>query len=189
MVERSARFFSAGNLSIYWREEDIGKNWTERQFIGPDFFVVLDVERRPRNSWMVSLENGRFPNVTTELWLKSTARKDHTAKKALYHNVFKAPEYFWFHPDPQKQEFRGFRPEDGLTRKLRLTPRAGAGVRNWGYTSVWQMSNCATLRQTGRWFPRLLRTRCSEARRSHSFRRSYNKHSSRNMLNANAQKN
>ncbi|WOB42856.1 Uma2 family endonuclease [Thermoleptolyngbya oregonensis NK1-22] len=111
-------FFAAGNLSIYWQPEDIGKRWTERQFIGPDFFVVLNVDSRPRNSWMVSLENGRFPNVIVELLSKSTARKDRTAKKTLYQDVFKTPEYFWFHPDPQNQEFRGFRLENGTYQEI-----------------------------------------------------------------------
>lgn len=111
-------FFAAGNLSIYWREEDIGKSWQARQFIGPDFFVVLDVERRPRNSWMVSLENGRFPNVIVELLSKGTARKDRTTKKALYQDVFQTPEYFWFNPNPETQEFQGFRLENGVYQEI-----------------------------------------------------------------------
>ncbi|GAB4154138.1 MAG: hypothetical protein Fur0046_34080 [Cyanobacteria bacterium J069] len=111
-------FFAAGNLSIYWQPEDIGKSWTERQFIGPDFFVVLDVERRSRNSWLVSQEGGRFPNIIVELLSNRTARKDRTTKKALYQDVFKTPEYFWFHPDPKKREFQGFRLEDGVYQEI-----------------------------------------------------------------------
>jgi len=56
-------FYATGNLTIYFSEEHI----TTRDFRGPDFFVVLGVENRPRRSWMVWAEQGKYPNVIIEL--------------------------------------------------------------------------------------------------------------------------
>lgn len=102
-------FFAAGNLSIYYQPEPFQSN----KFRGPDFFVVLGCDRRPRKSWMVSQEGGRFPNVIVEILSAKTAKVDRTAKKDLYQNLFKTPEYFWFDPRPNRLEFKGFRLQAG----------------------------------------------------------------------------
>lgn len=52
-------FFAGGNMSIYYsihqlRAEDVK---------GPDFFVVLNTERRERKSWIVWEEDGKYPNA------------------------------------------------------------------------------------------------------------------------------
>jgi len=52
-------FFSAGNLTIYYSPNQI----KSKDFRGPDFFVVLGVERKPRNSWVVWEEDGKYPNI------------------------------------------------------------------------------------------------------------------------------
>ncbi len=96
-------FYATGNLTIYFSEEQI----TTRDFRGPDFFVVLGVENRPRRSWMLWAEEGKYPNVIIELLSDSTARVDKGFKKILYQDTFRTPEYFWFHPE--KLEFKGFR--------------------------------------------------------------------------------
>jgi Uma2 family endonuclease len=75
-------------------------------FRGPDFFVVLNTERKPRKSWVVWEEGGKHPNVIIELLSNSTANTDRTTKKEIYQDIFRTPEYFWF--SPQTLEFKGF---------------------------------------------------------------------------------
>ncbi|MBE9204997.1 Uma2 family endonuclease [Nostoc sp. LEGE 06077] len=100
-------FYAAGNLTIYY-------SWNKRKdehFRGPDFFVVLDTERRTRKSWVVWEEEGKYPNVILEILSESTAKTDKDLKKKLYQNTFRTPDYFWF--DPETQEFAGFHLVDG----------------------------------------------------------------------------
>ncbi len=107
-------FFAAGNLSIYFRPEQLEKN----TFVGPDFFVVLETQRRQRGSWMVSLEGGKFPNLIVEVLSPKTARGDRTTKKQIYQDVFQTPEYFWFNPHTKRREFKGFRLRAGVYEEL-----------------------------------------------------------------------
>jgi Uma2 family endonuclease len=95
-------FYASGNLTIYYSIEQL----KTRDFRGPDFFVVLGVERRPRKSWMVWEEGGKTPNVIIEVLSESTAEVDRTLKKQIYQDVLKVYDYFWF--DPESQEFCGF---------------------------------------------------------------------------------
>jgi Uma2 family endonuclease len=96
-------YYASGNLTIYYNEEQLKK----RDFCGPDFFVVLDTEKRPRKSWVVWGEQGKYPNVIVEILSDSTANIDRTKKKILYQNTFRTPNYFWF--DPESLELQGFR--------------------------------------------------------------------------------
>lgn len=100
-------FFAAGNMSIYYDRQKL----RHRNFRGPDFFVVLNTERKDRNSWMVWEEDYKYPNVIVEILSPKTARVDRGFKKILYQNTFKTQEYFWF--DPKSLEFKGFRLRDG----------------------------------------------------------------------------
>lgn len=110
-------FYVTGNLTIYFsptqdRSED---------FRGPDFFVVLGVERRERRSWIVWHEDGRYPNVIVELLSPSTAATDRSLKKQIYQNTFRTPDYFWF--DPAGDEFQGFHLVDGQYQLLQPDER------------------------------------------------------------------
>jgi Uma2 family endonuclease len=78
---------------------------------GPDFFVVLNTERKPRKSWVVWEEDGKYPHVIVELLSNSTAKTDRTEKKQIYQEIFRTPDYFWFSPDTL--EFQGFHLVDG----------------------------------------------------------------------------
>ena len=69
--------------------------------------LFRSTEKRPRRSWVVWEENGRYPDVIIELLATSTAKVDRKEKKILYQNRFRTPEYFWF--DPEDLEFSGFR--------------------------------------------------------------------------------
>lgn len=95
-------FFASGNLTVYFSPKQI----KSQDFRGPDFFLVLDTERRSRRSWTVWEEDGKYPNLIVEILSESTAKVDRTTKKQLYQNTFRTPEYFWF--DPNTLEFAGF---------------------------------------------------------------------------------
>jgi Uma2 family endonuclease len=96
-------FYAVGNLSIYYNPDQL----KSRDFRGPDFFVVLETERKVRTSWVVWEENYKYPNVILEILSPTTAHIDKGLKKELYQNTFRTPEYFWF--DPVTLEFAGFR--------------------------------------------------------------------------------
>lgn len=106
-------FYASGNLTIYYSEDKI----TTRDFRGPDFFVVLGTENRPRRSWMIWAEGGKYPNLIVELLSNSTANIDRNEKKQLYQDTFRTPEYFWFHPETL--EFAGFRLMAGKYRPIK----------------------------------------------------------------------
>ncbi len=100
-------FFIGANLTIYFSRQQL-KN---RDFRGPDFFLVKDVEKRPRRSWVVWEEEGNYPDLIIELLSDSTAAIDRGLKKNLYESRFRTPEYFWF--SPETLEFQGYRIDGG----------------------------------------------------------------------------
>ena len=95
-------FFAVGNLTIYYSP----RQRKSEDFRGPDFFVVLDVEKKPRKSWVVWEEGGKYPNVIVEILSPTTAETDKGLKKEIYQDIFRTPDYFWF--DPETLEFQGF---------------------------------------------------------------------------------
>jgi Uma2 family endonuclease len=95
-------FFIGANLTIYFSREQL-KN---RDYRGPDFFLVNHAERRPRKSWVVWEEGGQYPDLIIELLSDSTAKTDKNLKKTLYQDRFRTPEYFWF--SPETLEFEGY---------------------------------------------------------------------------------
>ncbi len=108
-------FYASGNLTIYYSP-------TQRKssdFRGPDFFVVLGTERKPRKSWVVWEEDGKYPNLIVELLSESTAATDRGLKKQIYQDIFRTPDYFWF--DPHSLEFEGFHLVDGTYHPIELT--------------------------------------------------------------------
>ncbi|NKB17585.1 MAG: Uma2 family endonuclease [Pseudanabaena sp. CRU_2_10] len=95
-------FYISGNLTVYYSEKQL----KSRDFRGPDIFVVLGTEKKDRRSWTIWEEEGKYPNVVIELLSSSTAKVDRGAKKDLYQDVWRLPEYYWFHPETM--EFEGF---------------------------------------------------------------------------------
>ncbi|MEG4440895.1 Uma2 family endonuclease [Microcoleus sp. AT9_B5] len=96
-------FFIGANLTVYYSQQQL----RNRDFRGPDLFLITNTEKRPRRSWVVWEEDGKYPDLIIELLSTSTARVDRREKKILYQNRFRTPEYFWF--DPEDLEFSGFR--------------------------------------------------------------------------------
>lgn len=110
-------YFAAGNLTIYYSP----RQRKSEDFRGPDFFVVLGTERKPRKSWVVWEEEGKYPNVIVELLSDSTATTDRGLKKQIYQDTFRTPEYFWF--DPNTLEFQGFALIQGTYQEMQLDER------------------------------------------------------------------
>ncbi|NCJ05433.1 Uma2 family endonuclease [Synechococcales cyanobacterium C] len=110
-------YFAAGNLTIYYSARKL----KTEDFRGPDFFVVLGTEKRPRKSWTVWEEAGQYPHVIVELLSDSTAKIDRGLKKQIYQDTFRTPDYFWF--DPHNQEFAGFHLVDGNYEALAATEK------------------------------------------------------------------
>jgi len=96
-------FFIGANLTIYFSRQQL----KHRDFRGPDFFLIKNTTRKPRNSWVVWEEDGRYPDLIIELLSDSTAKTDRTTKLELYAERFHTPEYFYF--SPQTLELAGFR--------------------------------------------------------------------------------
>jgi Uma2 family endonuclease len=105
-------FYVSGNLTIYYSPQQRKSS----DFRGPDFFVVLNTEDKPRKSWVLWEENGKYPNIIVELLSNSTAQTDRGLKKQIYQDTFRTPEYFWF--DPESLEFQGFELLRGTYRQL-----------------------------------------------------------------------
>uniref|UniRef100_B8HS02 Putative restriction endonuclease domain-containing protein n=1 Tax=Cyanothece sp. (strain PCC 7425 / ATCC 29141) TaxID=395961 RepID=B8HS02_CYAP4 len=95
-------FYAFGNLTIYYSPRQRKSEY----FRGPDFFVVLGTERKPRKSWVVWEEDGKYPNVIIEILSDRTAQTDRGLKKQIYQDIWRTPDYFWF--DPYTLEFAGF---------------------------------------------------------------------------------
>ncbi|NET33502.1 MAG: Uma2 family endonuclease [Cyanothece sp. SIO1E1] len=105
-------FYAGGNLTIYYSPRQRKSEY----FRGPDFFVVLGTDRKPRKSWTVWEEGGKYPNVIVELLSESTADTDRGEKKKIYQDIFRTPDYFWF--DPNNSELQGFHLVDGKYEAL-----------------------------------------------------------------------
>jgi Uma2 family endonuclease len=99
--------YVTGNLTVYYNPDKL----TNRDFRGPDVFVVMDVEKRDRKSWVLWNEGNKYPNLVIELLSDSTAKVDRSTKKLLYQDLWRLPNYFWF--DPDSLEFAGFKLVDG----------------------------------------------------------------------------
>ena len=99
--------FVGGNMFFYFSLDQV----YYQDFQGPDFFVVLDVPKRERKSWVVWQE-GKGPDVVIELLSESTANRDRGEKKLVYQNQLRVPEYYWY--DPFTGELAGFALGNGL---------------------------------------------------------------------------
>jgi Uma2 family endonuclease len=110
-------YFCGGNMFLYYSieqakeiEEYVEAESVKRKprFKGPDFFLVKDVDgTKPRESWVVWEEDGRYPDLVVEFISSSTRRKDVDKNVGFYAKVFRVPEYFWF--DRRVGELVGYR--------------------------------------------------------------------------------
>ncbi len=88
-------YFAGGNMFVYYSSTQA----RNRDFRGPDFFVVLNVDgSKDRQGWVVWEEDGRYPDVIIELMSPSTAEVDTGIKKEIYEQIFRTPDYYVFDP-------------------------------------------------------------------------------------------
>jgi Uma2 family endonuclease len=131
-------FFVGGNMFVYFSERQL----RGEDFRGPDVFVVLDVERKGRESWVAWEENGRLPDVVIEVTSESTAHVDRGEKMDIYAKVWRCPAYFVF--DPETERLDGFALDAARRRYVPLEPdergdlpvlplRLGLGLRPTRY--------------------------------------------------------
>ncbi len=108
-------YFAGGNMFIYYSTRQAESVLQKKPlYKGPDFFVVKGVDgTKPRESWYVWAEDGRYPDVIFELSSPSTAKKDREDNIQLYSKTFGTPEYFIY--DPYKDELLGYRLARGKT--------------------------------------------------------------------------
>ena len=119
-------FFIGVNLTVYFSRQQLKTH----DFRGPDVFIVLGTERRPRTSWVVWEEGGKYPDVIFELLSDSTSEIDREIKKEIYASRFRTPEYFWFSPDTL--EFRGWRLTDNHYEEIEPDERGWRWSRMLG---------------------------------------------------------
>ncbi|MBE9116795.1 Uma2 family endonuclease [Lusitaniella coriacea LEGE 07157] len=110
-------YYATGNLTIYYSPHQKKSEY----FRGPDFFVVLNTQKKYRRSWVVWEEEGKYPNVIIEVLSKGTASTDKTTKKEIYQDSFRTPDYFLF--DPDKLELVGFHLVDGKYEEIEANPQ------------------------------------------------------------------
>lgn len=101
-------FFAGGDMFMYFSAERV----FNKDFRGPDFFVVKDVPHdKPRRSWVAWQEDGRLPDVIIELASESTRKIDRVEKKRLYGERMRVTEYFIY--DPADSSLIGWRLPNG----------------------------------------------------------------------------
>lgn len=113
LAQRSDGYVS-GNMFVYFSLEQV----RNQDFRGSDVFVVLDVPKKERKSWVV-WEEGKAPNVVIELLSDTTIKKDKTEKKQIYRDRLRVPEYFWYDPF-NPDDFTGFSLQKGVYQSILL---------------------------------------------------------------------
>lgn len=127
-------YFAGANMFVYFSRQQL----RNRDYKGPDFFLVWDVDGSDsRDKWVVWEEGGRYPNVIIELLSPSTADEDLGKKKDLYERVFQTANYFCY--DPGQQKLWGWRIEG--SRYVALKPDKNG--RLWSeeleaWLGIWQ---------------------------------------------------
>jgi Uma2 family endonuclease len=100
--------YVGGDMFLYFSMQQV----RNQDFRGPDFFLVLDVPRTERKSWVV-WEEGKGPDVVIELLSETTAAADKGIKKQIYQNQLKVLEYYWYDPF-NPEDWAGFTLQNGV---------------------------------------------------------------------------
>ena len=110
---RGTRIYVGGNLPVYYPGETM---------FSPDVVAVLDVEPRPRESWIVSNEGDRGLDLALEVVVSGNRRKDVRDNPVRYARLG-IREYFVF--DATRGTLLGFRLLGGRDAYERLLAQAG----------------------------------------------------------------
>lgn len=120
-------YYVGGNMFVYFSELQTKGAF----FRGPDFFVVLDTERRRyRKSWVAWEEGGRLPDVVIELLSESTAHVDRGEKRRVYERVWKTGHYFLY--DPHEGSFEGYVLHGGRYQPITPDARGDLPIESMG---------------------------------------------------------
>ncbi len=142
-LEQREDGYVGGNMFVYYSLQQV----RNRDFKGPDFFVVLGVPKGERKSWVV-WEEGKAPNVVIELLSESTAANDKDEKKLIYQNQMRVPEYFWYDPF-NSNDWAGFRLHNQEYQPILVNPQnqlvsesLGLALQRWqgnykGVNTTW----------------------------------------------------
>jgi hypothetical protein len=142
-------YFCGGGMFLYYcveQAEEI-EQYVEAEtvarkprFKGPDFFLVKDVDgTKPRDSWVVWQEDGRYPDLVVEFISSSTRKKEVERNVEFYAKVFRVPEYFWF--DRCTGELVGYRRSAGGYVRIEPNERGWLWSEQLGaYVGVWRGS-------------------------------------------------
>jgi Uma2 family endonuclease len=112
-------FYVGGNMFVYFSELHA------KTFRGPDVFVVLDTDKRPREKWYAWEEGGKLPDVVIELLSPSTADVDRNEKRRIYERVWKLRVYVLYDPMTHVLEGHVMGPEG---RFVTLAPDANGDL-------------------------------------------------------------
>jgi len=88
-----------------------------RNFRGPDFYVIKNVSKRFRESWVTWEENSVTPNFVLELASRTTVHVDFGTKKNIYEQILKTPEYVIYNPMTEK--LSGWRLTSGYYKPIK----------------------------------------------------------------------
>lgn len=104
--------YVSGNLLMYYEQGNPKKS------VAPDVFVVFDVSKKPRRTYL-TWEEGNTPDFVLELASPSTFREDMRRKKDLYASVLTVKEYYIYDPYGEiNPNFIGFRLTDGTYQEI-----------------------------------------------------------------------
>ncbi len=143
-------FYAGGNMFVYYSSMQV----MNKDFRGPDFFVVLDVDGlKERQGWVVWEEDDRYPDVIVELMSQSTKKVDTGLKKDLYDRIFKTTDYFVYDPfDPSK--LQGWHLSNGSYQELEQNDRGWLWSEKLG---LWLGSWHGTIGNETTYWPRFYR--------------------------------
>ena len=112
------RVYVSGNILLYYRPGD------KRRHVSPDVLVVLGLEPRSRDNYLL-WEEGRAPNVVIEVTSPSTRKEDLQDKLKIYRDEIGVAEYFLFDPRAEylNPVLQGHRLRPG--RYVPIAPLAG----------------------------------------------------------------
>lgn len=107
------RVYVTGNIFLYYEQGD------PQLSVSPDVMVVKGIPKGKRRTYKV-WEEGKGPDVIIEVTSKWTRFEDISAKKDLYEQVLRVPEYFLYDPLHHylKTPLVGYRLVKGKYRKI-----------------------------------------------------------------------
>jgi len=138
-------YFTGGNMFVYYSTEQI----RNRDFRGPDFFAVLNVDgNKERQGWVLWEEGGKYPDVIVELMSPSTANVDVGSKKIIYEQIFRTKDYFVYDPF-DASSLKGWSLHQRGYEELEANPRGWLWCETLGlWLGAWEGT---ILRETAHW--------------------------------------